>query len=54
MRKVEIDENRGQVDGTMSDLWPGREFGKQNPLSCLDVFCGVMILSGLPTLSEQG
>lgn len=54
MKKVEVDENRGQVDGIMSDLWPGRKFGKQNPLSCLDVFCGVMISLGLPTPSEQG
>ena len=54
IEKVEIDENRELVDGIIDDVWPGMKFGKQNPLSSLDVFCGAMILSGLPTPSEQG
>ncbi len=43
MKRVEIDENRGQFDEIIEDVCSGREFGKQNPLSTLDVFCGAMI-----------
>ena len=53
-KKVEIDENLEVGNGMSEGARSWMKFGKQNPLSCLDVFCGAMILSGLPTPSEQG
>jgi len=54
MKQVAFDKNQEVFDGIIDATWPGRKFGKQNPLSFLDIFCGALFLSGLPTPSEQG
>ena len=53
MKQAEIDENQEVVEGVVDGVWAGMEFGKQNPLSTLDVFYDGLILSELLTPSEQ-